>query len=331
PDVPVIGCSAQGVMGSGRVREDGFASGALALGGDSIVVRHGMVSDITTDTASKGASLGRALRDGLDGPPRVVVLNYDAVSGVDIEAFLDGLFAEVGCPIVGGGAAHSYSFEELVNTHQYYGNTAASGAAVACSISGPFAIEVDACHGCSPVGVEVTVTRAQENVLIELDGRRAVDLWREICGDQFAERTALAIGIPVEHAGAEHAYRVRAPYQFEPSTGGVILGCSIPVGTRVMLHHRSTQDVLDGAMRMGQALSARLRGRRVRAVLGVECGSRTRPFLGDEDTLRENLELQAAIGQDAAWLGMMAWGEIFPILGRPTFHNYSYPLLAFTD
>jgi hypothetical protein len=28
---------------------------------------------------------------------------------------------------------------------------------------------------------------------------------------------------------------------------------------------------------------------------------------------------------------MMAWGEIGPCLGRPTFHNYTYPLLVLTD
>ena len=82
---------------------------------------------------------------------------------------------------------------------------------------------------------------------------------------------------------------------------------------------------------MGQTLRDRLKGSTVRAVLAFECGSRTRPFLGDEATLQENLGLQRAVGEHAAWLGMMAWGEIFPVAGRPTFHNYSYPLLVFAD
>jgi hypothetical protein len=25
------------------------------------------------------------------------------------------------------------------------------------------------------------------------------------------------------------------------------------------------------------------------------------------------------------------WGELFPVGGRPGFHNYTYPLLALTD
>jgi hypothetical protein len=331
PVVPIIGCSAQGVIGSGRVREEGFAAGALALGGESIRARHGMVENIAQDTAAKGSQLGRMLRESLDGPPRLVILNYDALTGVNIELFLDALFAQVQSPIIGGGAAQSFFYEELVKTYQYFDTSALSGAAVACAISGSFRLEIDACHGCCPVGVEATVTRSKDNVMLELDGHRALATWREICGDQFADSSALAIGIPVEGSADPNDYRVRAPYNFDEETGGVMLGCAVPVGTRVMLHHRSTQDVLDGARRMGHALRTRLQGSRVRAALGLECGSRTRPFLGDEATLQENLELQAAVGQDAAWLGMMAWGEVYPIQGRPTFHNYSYPIAVFAD
>jgi hypothetical protein len=61
------------------------------------------------------------------------------------------------------------------------------------------------------------------------------------------------------------------------------------------------------------------------------CGGRTRPFLGDEGTLSENLELQALFEGDPSWLGMLPWGELVPIDGRPAFHNYAYSLLVLAD
>lgn len=330
-ETPIIGCSGQGLIGVGRVREDGFAAGALGLGGDTIEVHHAMAEDIARDTAAKAKQLGRELCRGLGTTPRVVLLNYDALSGVNIELFLDELFDQVGCVIVGGAAAHAFFYEELQRTYQYCDDRVVSGAAVACAFSGQFGIEVDACHGCSPVGVELTVTRAQGNVLLELDGRRAIDVWRDICGVEFRESTALAVGIPAVGATNMSEFTVRAAYRVDEETGGVMLGTAAPVGKRIMLHHRSTDDVLNGARQMGQNLRNRLGGRDVRAVLGFECGSRTRPFLGDEATLQENLDLQRAVGEHAAWLGVMAWGEVFPVAGRPTFHNYSYPLLVFVD
>jgi hypothetical protein len=97
------------------------------------------------------------------------------------------------------------------------------------------------------------------------------------------------------------------------------------------LHHRSVEDVLSGTRRMGTALARRLEGKQLRAVLGFECGARTRPFLGDEATLAENLELQRLLPDADAWIGMMPWGEIYPTGSRPGFHNYSYPLLALAE
>jgi hypothetical protein len=81
---------------------------------------------------------------------------------------------------------------------------------------------------------------------------------------------------------------------------------------------------------MARDLRARLGDRTIRAVLGFECGARTKPFLGMENTLRENLSLQATLG-GATWLGMLAWGEVFPTAGKPAFHNYAYPLLVLAD
>ena len=109
------------------------------------------------------------------------------------------------------------------------------------------------------------------------------------------------------------------------------MGVSIPEGATIMLHHRTVEDVLSGAKRMAESLHQRLVGRRVHAVLGFECGARTRPFLGDEATLQENLMLQNRIAPDAEWIGGMFWGELFPAANGPAFHNYSYPLLVIAE
>jgi hypothetical protein len=331
PDVPVIGCSTQGVVSRGSVREEGYAAGAVALGGEGVSFSRAVVEQIREDSTGKGQQLGRALKAGLPALPSVVVLHYDALCGVDPDRFLEGLFREVECPIVGGAAAHSFSFQALRETYVYDGRRVLTGAAVAFAICGDFGFEIGLCHGCSPTGVELVVTRSEANRLLELDGRRAADVWQEICGDttpMTGQVTALAIGVPRSDASEE--YFVRSAYQVDPETGAVVLGPAIPTGTRIMLHHRTVEDVLQGARSMGESLVARIGARPVRAVLGFECGARTRPFLGDEATLQENLELQRRF-EDAAWIGMLPWGELVPVDGRPAFHNYGYSVLALTD
>lgn len=330
--VSVLGCSAQGVVGRNFVREQGYAAGALGLGG--LGASAAMVEDISADSSAKGEQLGRALLAQLSAPPKAVVLHYDALCGVDPERFVAGLYRVVECPIVGGAAAHSFNYFSLRETYQYFGGRLLARAAVAVAISGDFQIEIGVCHGCSPVGVEFEVTRAEGNILYELGGRRASDVWEEICGsiaDKTNQSSALAIGVPLQGASGALDYQVRAGYFIDTESGGVTLGPSIATGTHIMLHHRTTEDVVEGARQMGRDMVARIGSRRVCALLGFECGARTLPFLGVEGTLKENQELQSLFDESVPWLGMMPWGEIIPMGGPPTFHNYSYPLLAIVE
>jgi hypothetical protein len=332
-DVAVVGCSTQGVVGQGLVREEGYVAGAMALGGRDVTFSTALIEGIGADPYESGRALGRSLKSGQNAPLRVVILHYDALSGADPERLIAGVYAEVECAIVGGAAAHSFNYQSLQQTFQYYGGRVLTGSAVAVGLSGAVGVEIDDCHGCSPVGVELAVTRADKNVIFELDGRSAAQVWAEICGDVTAKQnnsSALAIGVPVENARGDE-YLVRAAYLIDLERGGIVLGPAIPEGTKIMLHHRTVEDVLEGARNMGNRLAQRLHGRPVRAVLGFECGARTSPFLGEQGAREENLSLQRQLGSDAAWLGMMPWGEVFPILGKPTFHNYSYPMLVLTD
>jgi hypothetical protein len=81
---------------------------------------------------------------------------------------------------------------------------------------------------------------------------------------------------------------------------------------------------------MGKDLSVRLAGKRPWAVLGFECGARTGPFLGEAETVQENIDLQQTVAPHAPWLGLVAWGEIAPCGSEPAFHNFTYPLVVLT-
>jgi hypothetical protein len=326
----VLGCSAQGIMSRGVVAEDGYLAGAIALGGSSIEARTAHVEAIHLDAGAKGRDLGRLLKGGLSGPPRAVVLLYDPLCGADVRVMLDGLFSEVGCPIIGGGASQPHG--PMIRTYQYFQDRAFSGGAVAVALAGDFGMETAVCHGTSPVGIEMTVTGADGPVLLELDGRAALEVWQEITSagpPNFDHTAALAVGIRADDE--EGLYLVRAAFGTDVARGGVVLQAGLPTGSAVMLHHRTIEGVLDGTAGMARDLSARLAGKTVRAVLGFECGARTARFLGQEGVVRENVQLQEAVGGDPAWLGMLAWGELYPHGGQPQFHNYTYPVLAITD
>ena len=121
--------------------------------------------------------------------------------------------------------------------------------------------------------------------------------------------------------------------EWTPSASGIVFQTAIPVGSRVSFQDRTLLGVLEGTRAMGDRLAQRLRlaGKTPRAVLGFECGARTRPFLGTELTLEENCRLQQAVAPGAEWLGTLAWGEVFMFDGSPRLANFSFPLIVLAD
>jgi hypothetical protein len=205
---------------------------------------------------------------------------------------------------------------------------------VAVALYGDFGIEAAISTGCAPVGIEMTVTRADGPMLLELDGMSALDVWKEVAGSgnpDVDHTAALALGVPFDDAGHSDEFLVRAAFGADDDLGGVVLQAAIPTGKRVMLHHRTVDVVLGGTRRMADDLTARIGGKRVYGVLGFECGARTEPFLGAEPALEENVELQRTVAPEAPWLGMFAWGEVYTYGNTPTFNNYTYPLLVITE
>jgi hypothetical protein len=336
--VPILGCSSQGIMTRGDVREGGYYVGAMGLGGGSLQVGTAVEHEIAADTRAKGARMAKGIFEQLGGEPKVLVLLYDPLCGADVHELIAGVRQHIKCPIVGGGASQPWG--PMVKTYQYFGDDVFSHGAVALGLGGSIAAELGVCHGTAATGLTMTVTRAEANRLLEVDGRPALEVWRDITGWAEGETidqnhvAAWAIGIerPVTAVDGQtkSAYAIRAAFGFDPNEKSITLQAAIPSNTKIMFHHRTTAAVMEGTKVMGGDLAERLRSRRVWAVLGFECGARTSPFLGAKATTDENVALQAAVAPDAPWLGMLAWGEIAPVGGEPAFHNYTYPLVVLT-
>jgi hypothetical protein len=330
----LLGCSSQGVVSNGKLTEDGLALAVMGLGGEDVRSAAALERDIQQDTKEKGRNLAKAIKRDLGGEPKIVVLFYDPLCGLDVESMLEGLRLEVDCPLVGGAAGQPWG--PPIQTHQYWDREALSQGVVALGLTGTFGIEIGICHGTAPTGIVSEVTKASGNQVLEIDGRPAADVWRETTGCQLEDLVtqshfaSWAVGIELDGPGGAERV-IRGAFGFNLETGAMMLQAAVPEGARVMLQHRTIEKVLNGTEEMARALSARLAGRKPWAVLGFECAARTFPFLGELNTVKEHEQLRARVAPETPWLGMMAWGEIGPCAGRPAFHNYTYPLLLLTE
>ena len=342
-DVLVMGSSGQGVVSGNELTEEGMVLGVIGFGGEALRCAAAMDREVQANPVEKGSDIGRSLKAQLGEEPKIVVMFYDPLSGVDVEAVIAGVRTQLACPLIGAGSGQPWG--RPIETAQFWNGEVFNRGVVALALSGPFVTEIGLCHGTAPTGISSVVTKAVGNHVLEIDGRPAVQIWREVTGcresDLLHQSHFASWAVGVERSGKvagpngveelQSSRVIRGAFGFDMETGAMILQAAIPEGTKIMLHHRTVDEVLNGTVSMAQELRERLKGRRPWAVLGFECAARTYPFLGPIKTREEHLALRGAIAPDAPWLGMMAWGEIGPCVGQTSFHNYTYPLVTFLD
>ncbi|MFY0536102.1 FIST C-terminal domain-containing protein [Nannocystis pusilla] len=238
-------------------------------------------------------------------------------------------------------AAAPVSRGVFAQTYQYAGDRVRSGAAVAVALGGEFVAEIATSTGTEPTTSTATVTRTDGNVLLELDGRPALEVFSEFQGRETLreldnEATAkVALGVefqaPAARSDALTPYVVRSPFALDTARGGLVMAAPLPEGIRIVFHLRSIRAAVDGAEQAARALARRLHGREIRLVLGFECSARTVPLLGKQEAAREQALVQQALAPDAEWLGMLAWGEVAPYGSQATYYNFTYPMLALAE
>jgi small ligand-binding sensory domain FIST len=170
-------------------------------------------------------------------------------------------------------------------------------------------------QACSPVGDIHEVTKARENILIELDGRPALDVFREDIGEVLSrnlERVGgyihAALPISADENGDDSAdYLVRNVVGIDPDSGLVAIGERIAEGERVMFVRRDGPAAAEDLNRMLTDVTGRA-GRPAKAALYYSCVARGPNLFGPDS--EELKSVQAALGADVPLVGFFANGEI---------------------
>lgn len=340
PGVALCGSSTAGLMWSGGFAEEyGYLVGMIGFGGEGLSIATASALKYQEDSQIKAQELASKLRNGVLSPPKLVILFGDPLAGADLESFARTIETELSCPVIGGGSGQPWG--AMVETYQFSGAQAHSHSATALVLAGDFSVAIATTTGTQPTMASSTVTKSEANVILELDGRPALDVYATFVGvnplteltNEINSRIALGFELSVQEQAADSLspYVVRGPFGLDLARKGLVMGASAPEGTRVVLHRRSVQTTLEGAEQTARALLARLEGRTPKAVLGFECAARTAPLLGAQVSRQEQEVVQNILGRGAAWLGMLAWGELAPYGGCTTYFNYTYPIAVLTD
>jgi small ligand-binding sensory domain FIST len=147
--------------------------------------------------------------------------------------------------VVGGGASEDGSIGE---TFQFCGDTVSSNAVSGMLLAGDFDLNLGASLACTPLGKTYRVTAVRDNILAELDGRRAFDVFAEAAGplaDDLKRAVAFDfLGIPLDPA-AEQMERGRYLVRN-------IVGASTEHGVLAVAHRPKIGDRVGFALRNGE-------------------------------------------------------------------------------
>ncbi|HYH36612.1 MAG TPA: FIST N-terminal domain-containing protein [Azospirillum sp.] len=165
-------------------------------------------------------------------------------------------------------------------------------------------------QGCSPIGPMRTITAAEENLIIEIDGRSALEVFKEDIGELLARdlnRVAgyIFAGLPI--AGSDTAdYLVRDLIAIDPRMGWLAVGERVEPGRRILFTRRDRQSAVLDMECMLEKLQKRLSGPPKGGVY-VSCVARGPNFFGEGN--QEIAMIQRALGEFPL-VGFFANGEI---------------------
>ncbi|QKT03253.1 FIST C-terminal domain-containing protein [Ectothiorhodospiraceae bacterium 2226] len=181
-------------------------------------------------------------------------------------------------------------------------------------LAGDVPVTVGLSQGCTPIGPVRTITQAQRNILVSIDGRPALEVFKEDIGEILARDLRRAAGyifaaLPVpgaEGRGGRGDYLVRNVIGVDTHNNLVGIGDQVETGAPIMFARRDAPAATEDLQAMLADVKARLPGP-PRAALYHTCLGRGRSLFGEGSV--ELGIVRDALG-DIPLAGFYANGEI---------------------
>lgn len=309
PGAQRVGCSTAGEISSSGVADGSLVVTAVAL--DQARVKQ--VSTVLGGMEDSQAA-GQRLAKGLDLNGLRAVLVFGQGVQINGSAMISGMTAVLGTaiPITGGLAGDGGAFAKT----WVLDNEGASSDRLVCI--GFYGEGLVFSHGSfggwSPFGPARKVTRCVNNVLYELDGEPALQVYKRYLGDHAKGLPASGLLFPFAMLGSDHNELglIRTILGVDEATGSLTLAGDIEADGFLRLMHSNTDALVDGAEAAAQAAHDMYANSADGLALLVSCVGRKLVMGGRVD---EEVEAVGDVfGQGATLTGFYSYGEISPFV-----------------
>jgi hypothetical protein len=333
-DTPLIGCTTDGEITTYGTHEDSVS--LVILKSDSVKFSFGVGQDLSSDYDKAVQTAVDQVTTGLGSAAKVIIAFPDtSMIGCGVE-MLNALQQKVGkeCLVVGGAPGDS---ERLKQTFQFYNDTVLTNSVCLLGLAGPFSIGVGAKSGLTALGRVAQVTKSDRNVILEIDGKPAIQYHRDYVGSELTVPATIAnfpfiLVNETLKTDVDKFFATRAAFFYNEENGAVICGASIPEGSTVRLGRINRDSIFAGARDAAQEALRLLAGEKPQVVFCFSCSGR-KQILGLE-LPKEMQVVQEVVGKDVPVIGFYSYAELGPVkfdderLSRCEYQSYTMSIFA---
>jgi small ligand-binding sensory domain FIST len=172
PDASIIGCSATGVLTGAEEVENANAVAVQVLSGAPLLPKPLFLPGVRTEPRAAGAKLGQRVRetlgDDVEGAAVAVLVDPAELDAADFVAGIADVAPEL--LITGAGASGGEA-----GCRVFWQESAHADSAVALVLPRELHPSLGMTQGCQALGDPLTITAAEGNLILEIEGRPAVE------------------------------------------------------------------------------------------------------------------------------------------------------------
>jgi len=327
PDGHVIFGSACAEISSSTVNEDSITITAMEFEKSQFVIKTSNVLNADLDSFKTGNDLIQQFP--AEGLKYVFVVSEGSfINGSQLtkgmSTFNNGNFL-----ITGGLCGDDTRFEKTLAS---YNENPKEGEIVAVGFYGESLEITFSIHGgWTPFGPERTVTKSEGNILYELDGQPALDLYKTYLGDKAKDLPGAALLYPLNVKSTDEDQSiVRSILNINEEKNAVILAGDIKENSKVQLMMTNVDNIANASERAArQALE--FRKNKPEIAFLVSCIGRK--LVLDQRVEEEIDEVIEVLGDGTTVSGFYSYGEIAPFHGEMAcqLHNQTMTITLISE
>lgn len=310
PSAHVIGCSTSGEINASGVFDDSLQITAIQWEKTIQRIAHTKMTGMQ-NSFETAAGLARQLKaDQLKA-----VLVYSDGLHVNGSELLDGFKSILGeVPVMGGMAGDGFNFSK---TLQIFNETISDGLIIAVGLYGSNLIATTGVgRGWKPYGPPRKVTKSEKNVVLELDGKPALTLYRMYIGDLAAKGlpgSGLKFPFAIIEEGKRDIEKIRTILAVDSTNNSLTFAGNVNEGETVRFCQATHDRLVEGAGDAAHLVADHIKLNQSGLAICVSCVGR-KGVMAEQITDEVKL-VQQILGPQTAITGFYSYGEFAP---RPT-------------